>query len=124
MTDALTHERAVAMLPGDDLRVAREFYVNRLGFTVTFEVTDDGRDGLLGLIRGTIELTIDCPMEGHGRQACVSLRVLNADAYYAEWHPQVTIRRPPRNEPWGGRTFDVEDPFGNTLFVIGPVPEG
>jgi hypothetical protein len=51
----------------------------------------------MGLIRGTIELTIDCPMSGHGRHACVSLRVSSADALYR----------------------------GNSIFVIGPVaPEG
>ena len=30
------------------------------------------------------------------------------------------IRRPPKNEYWGARTFDVIDPFGNTIFVMGP----
>ena len=32
-------ERAVPVLPADDLGVAREFYVDRLGFRVTFEAT-------------------------------------------------------------------------------------
>jgi uncharacterized glyoxalase superfamily protein PhnB len=66
-------------------------------------------------------LTLDCPMSGHGREACVSLEVEDADAYYDEWLPHVEIRRPPRNEEWGARTFDVIDPFGNTIFVMGPV---
>jgi hypothetical protein len=26
----------------------------------------------------------------------------------------------PKNESWGARTFDVIDPFGNTIFVMGP----
>jgi membrane protease subunit HflC len=43
-----------------------------------------------------------------------------ADAYYDEWRGRVEIRRPPRNEVWGARTFDVIDPFGNTIFVMGP----
>jgi len=60
-------------------------------------------------------------MSGQGREACVSLQVDNADAYYDEWRDRVEIRRPPMNEPWGARTFDVIDPFGNTIFVIGPV---
>jgi len=33
---------------------------------------------------------------------------------------RTTVRRPPRDEEWGGRTFDLVDPFGNTIFVIGP----
>ena len=114
-------ERAVPVLPVDDLDVAKKFYVDALGFEVTFEATDDGKAGLLGVRRGTIALTLDCPMEGHGRDACVSLEVESADRYYNEWNPRTAIRRPPRNEEWGGRTFDVIDPFGNTLFVVGPV---
>lgn len=39
-------------------------------------------------------------MKGHGRGACVSLHV---------------------DEEWGARTFDLLDPSGNTLFVMGPV---
>lgn len=113
-------ERAIPILPADDLRTAREFYVDRLGFGVRFEVTEDGTQGLIGLERGGISLTIDCPMRGHGREACVSLEVDDADKYYEQWHSKVEIRRPPKNETWGARTFDVIDPFGNTLFVMGP----
>lgn len=118
-------ERAVPILPGDDLAAAKAFYAGKLGFTVQYEATEDGRNGIMGLERGTIELTIDCPMTGHGRNACASLRVNSADALYEEWRGQVAIGRRPVNEPWGGRTFSVHDPFGNTIFVIGPVvPEG
>ena len=114
-------ERAVPILPVDDLRVAKEFYVDKLGFTVGFEATDDGTNGLLGVERGSICLTLDSPMPGHGREACVSLQVDSADAYYDEWKERgVAIRQPPKNEPWDARTFDVIDPFGNTIFVIGP----
>jgi tRNA threonylcarbamoyl adenosine modification protein YjeE len=114
-------ERAVPILPTDDLAVARTFYVDGLGFSVSFDTSDDGRTGLLGLARGTIRLTLDCPMAGHGRAACVALEVADADAYYREWSGQVRVLRAPRDEPWGARTFDLLDPSGNTLFVIGPL---
>lgn len=114
-------EKTIPILPADDLRIAREFYVDRLGFAVRFEATEEGTRGLLGLERGTILLTLDCPMSGHGREACVSLQVDDADKYYEEWRPRVEIRRPPRDETWGARTFDVIDPFGNTIFVMGPM---
>ena len=113
-------ERAVPVLPVDDLRVAREFYVDKLGFEVTFEASEDGKSGLLGVRRGTIALTLDCPMEGHGRDACVTLEVESADRYYDEWRSRTEIRHPPKDEAWGARTFDVIDPFGNTIFVMGP----
>lgn len=113
-------ERAVPILPADDLALARAFYVNGLGFQVTFEMSPDGRTGMLGLIRGGIALTIDAPMSGHGRAACVALEVEDADAYYAEWSARVPVLRAPRDEEWGARTFDLLDPAGNTLFVMGP----
>lgn len=117
-------ERAIPILPADDLAQARAWYVDGLGFEVTFEASDNGRTGLMGLARGTIRLTIDCPMEGHGRKACVALEVHDADQYYAEWSAKVAVLRPPRDEAWGARTFDVVDPFGNTIFVMGPLASG
>ena len=50
-------ERAVPVLPADDLRVAKDFYATKLGFRVLFEASDDGKSGLLGLARGTIQIT-------------------------------------------------------------------
>ncbi len=114
-------ERAIPILPADDLAAAKTFYVDKLGFKITFAVSENGHTGLLGLARGTIELTLDNPMEGHGRNACVSLQVDDTDAYYREWSAKVPVLRAPKNEPWGARTFDLLDPFGNTLFVMGPI---
>lgn len=113
-------ERAVPILPADDLGVAREFY-EKLGFHATFESTSDGKSGIMGVERGSIALTIDAPMSGHGRDACVSLWVDDADAYYREWSAKVSIEHPPRDEYWNARTFSVHDPAGNTIFVIGPL---
>ena len=76
--------------------------------------------GLLGLARGSIQITLDSPMDGHGRNACVSLEVDDADAYFQVWSQKADVLRPPKNESWGARTFDLLDPFGNTIFVIGP----
>jgi uncharacterized glyoxalase superfamily protein PhnB len=112
--------RAVAILPGDDIEAARAFYAGALGFSVRFEHSADGHTGLLGLERGSMQLTIDCPMAGHGRQVCVAFEVDSADRYYEEWKGRVAIASPPKDEPWGARTFEVTDPSGNTIFVIGP----
>ncbi len=115
-------ERAIPILPADDLAAAKTFYVDNLGFKVTFEVSENGHTGLLGLALGTIELTLDSPMEGHGRNACVSLQVDDTDAYYREWSLKAHVLRAPKNEDWGSRTFDLSDPSGNTIFVMGPIP--
>lgn len=113
-------ERAVPVLPVDDLATARQFYVNGLGFEVSFESTADGKSGLRGVRRGSIAITLDSPMDGLGRKACASLEVERADRYYDEWRQRVSVPRPPRNEDWGARTFSVIDPFDNTIFVMGP----
>src|SRR5688572_21694637 len=115
-------ELAVPIIPVEDLDVAKHFYVDQLGFSVGWEYRDDaGKEGLLGVQRGGMKITLDCPMSGHGRDACVSLEVENADGYYTEWSGRgVAIKRPPKNEEWDARTFSVIDPFGNTIFVIGP----
>jgi uncharacterized glyoxalase superfamily protein PhnB len=52
----------------------------------------------------------------------VALEVESADRYHEEWRQRVRINQPPRDEEWGARTFGVTDPFGNTIFVIGPLP--
>lgn len=116
-----TVDRAIPHLPADDLRIAREFYVTKLGFQVAYEASEDGKGGILGLKRGGMQIIVDSPMEGHGRNACVSLEVEDADAYFNEWSTSVVVLRPPRNEVWGARTFDLLDLFGNTLFVMGPI---
>jgi uncharacterized glyoxalase superfamily protein PhnB len=115
-------ELAVPVLPVDDIEVAKRFYVDQLGFSKNWEYRDEsGKEGLLGVQRGGMKITLDCPMSGHGRDACVSLEVESADAYYEEWKARgVEIKRPPKNEEWGARTFGITDPFGNTIFVMGP----
>jgi methylmalonyl-CoA/ethylmalonyl-CoA epimerase len=113
-------DRAIPVLPTDDIAAAKTFYVDGLGFRVTWEASDDGHTGLLGLARGEMHLTLDCPMDGHGRHACVSLHVDDVDAYFAEWSARVAVPAAPANQDWGARTFSVHDPSGNTLFVLGP----
>ena len=114
-------DRAVPILPTDDLDAARRFYVDGLGFSVRFTATEDGHTGLIGVERGGIALTLDSPMDGHGRYAAVAIEVSDADALYTEWSARVPVKRAPHDEPWGARTFDLSDPSGNTLFVIGPL---
>ena len=62
-------ERAVPVLPVENLAQAKRFYVDGLGFEVTFEVCNDDGSGLMGVKRGSIAITLDCPMSGHGRDA-------------------------------------------------------
>ena len=45
----------------------------------------------------------------------------DADADFDEWSSEVDVLRGPKNVDWGARTFDLLDPFGNTIFVMGPL---
>ncbi|CAN5710176.1 N/A [soil metagenome] len=114
-------ERAIPNLPADDLYVAKDFYVSKLGFSLMYEATVDGKSGVMGVQRGGFVLHIDAPMSGHGRNVVVTLEVDDTDALYDQWRSQVELDRPPRNEEWGGRTFGVTDPFGNLLYAVGPL---
>ena len=112
---------AVANLPSSDLAVAKDFYVNKLGFQVLFESTEDGHSGLIGLERDGMRINLDSPMEGHGRNVCVSIEVEDIDTLYNEWSASVGMVEPPTIQPWGARTFGFGDPDGNTVFVLGPI---
>lgn len=83
-------ERAVPVLPVSDLQVARDFYVDRLGFQIRFEASPDGRTGLLGVQRS--------PSPSIARWMAMGV---------------TPARRSKWREP-------MLDPFGNTLFVSGP----
>jgi catechol 2,3-dioxygenase-like lactoylglutathione lyase family enzyme len=113
--------RAVPNLPAADLMLAKAFYVEMLGFSVVFEaVSSDGdRSGLVGLEREGMRINVDAPMDGHGRLACVSLEVEDLDGMYEEWSERVTGIAAPVLQEWGARTFELADPDGNTIFVLG-----
>ncbi len=56
-------ERAGAVLPGDDLRIAKEFYLGKLGFKLQWEDSADGQKGIMGLERrgSSSPSTARCP---------------------------------------------------------------
>ena len=60
-------ELAIPILPADDLRTAREFYVDGLGFDVRFEATEDGTTGLLGLATGARCALSPAPRQSYPR---------------------------------------------------------
>ena len=103
-------ERAVPVLPVNDLTAARTFYVDGLGFEVSFEATEDGKSGLLGVRRGAIAITLDSPMDGHGRDACVSLEVESADRYYEEWRTRSARETPTEKRGMGWSHFRRHGP--------------
>ena len=112
---------AVPNLPASDLGVAKQFYVDLLGFKVVFESTEDGHSGIIGLERDGMRINIDSPMEGHGRKACVSLEVDDTESLWLKWSSVVDSIEPPIRQPWGGTTFELQDPDENTIFVMSSI---
>ncbi len=110
---------AVPNLPSSDLFVAKQFYVEALGFVVVFESSEDGHSGIMGLEREGMRVNVDSPMDGHGRKVCVSLEVDDVNSLYHEWSARLEGLQPPVNQPWGARTFGFQDPDDNTVFVLG-----
>lgn len=110
---------AVANLPAADLSVAKQFYVDVLGFAVVFEASEDGHSGIVGLEREGMRINLDAPMDGHGRQACVSLEVDDINRLYSEWSSKLVGIHPPVKQAWGASTFEFQDPDDNTVFVLG-----
>ena len=115
---------SLRFIPVEDLEKAKQHYIDGLGFRISFEghYQHGSEEGtILGLERGKIQINIDHPMPGHGRDVCICLEVKDVDALYEEWRSSVEIKEPPEDQAWGRRTFGVTDPFGNGFYVLGPL---
>lgn len=98
---------------------ARAFYVDWLGFTVTFEHRFGPDMPLyLGVARDGVELHLS---EHHGDTTPgtrIRFAVSDIDALYAELksRPYANMRpAPPQERPWGEQDMTVTDPFGNKI---------
>ena len=100
-----------------DLEKSRAFY-ERLG--ASFGDVGPGQ-GIINATLGESRLIFEV---GHANPAgagpIMLVDVPDADAMYAELQAEgVTIDDPPVDEPWG-RRFNVRDPSGNTIALLGP----
>ena len=106
------------VLPCRDVRAAIEFYVDKLGFTLSFQDASD--PGYAGVRRDAVELHLQWhdPQEWE-RVERPSLRFLVADvvALHDElkgkgvFHESTALR----DTPWGTREFAFYDPNQNGL---------
>ncbi|HEX3814553.1 MAG TPA: VOC family protein [Mycobacteriales bacterium] len=113
-----------------DVAVACEFYVAKLGFTVAFTYGEPPfygqvkRDGVSLNLR-----QIDEPVfAGDVRERAQLLSATIVLGGSSELHrlfleyqsAGVVFHQPLRQEPWGARTFIIQDPDGNLLLFAGP----
>jgi catechol 2,3-dioxygenase-like lactoylglutathione lyase family enzyme len=108
---------ATFVLAVRDLDVAREFYIEKLGFIEEMAV-----DGWSFLRRGACEVRLGhCP-EAVSIAACgdhswfAHLHVSDADALYAEYASAgVPVWQELEDKPWGFREFGISTPDGHKI---------
>lgn len=123
----------MAMIYVDSVEQAREFYVDRLGFTHMMGML--GKDGQLDFCTvslGGARIMLMRPAQGMtGTNATTGkrpvelyLEVGDVDAYFEQLRKQkVKVSTPLTEQWWGDRTFTIQDPFGYTIWFYQNVAE-
>ncbi|MCC6409370.1 MAG: VOC family protein [Planctomycetes bacterium] len=116
----------VPIFTTDRIREAREFWVDKLGFQVSFD--HDHYLGLRAGAKGAPEIAFmrpdaEWPDAFDGRGASFSIEVEDADRECERLRALgVPIVAEPKDQPWGSRGFVALDPNGIVLFVSHPIP--
>ena len=119
--------RSVPVLPVSDLRAARLWYEQALGFETTYLHNDPPQDpdgNYAALQREGVQLALVLqeppypePWHTPGTQN-VTIYVLDAERLYAEVLARgVEVSRPLQREAWGAKAFALRDPSGNQVYV-------
>lgn len=124
----MDYKRLVPLITVENMAASVDFFVQRLGFSVVFD-----SEGFVSLrhASGDLELGFmrpvgdESPFVGHG--VTYGLEVEDVEAEYRRICIEgVDTDGPPRDNPWGDRSFTVIDPNGIALHihqVIEPAPE-
>lgn len=105
-----------------DIDVAKDFYVNKLGFRIQVEMPLPGGNQfvMVSPIAGGSSLVFSLPMPGrqHTPISSISFETDDVQATYDELVAGgVTFPKPPADTPWGGVEAVFEDPFGNRFML-------
>jgi catechol 2,3-dioxygenase-like lactoylglutathione lyase family enzyme len=110
-----------------DIEVSCRFYVNQLGFKIGFSYgkphfyTQVLRDGGRLNLRKVGGPVFDTTFRERERDAISATLILDdAKPLFLEFQKAgVTFHQPLKTEPWGARTFIVQDPDGNLICFAG-----
>ena len=97
---------------------AREFYIDFLGFEVTFEHRFEPNTPLyLGLRFGDCELHVSEHFEDATPGSSVRISIQDVAGYCAALNAKTYRHARPgyQDQPWGMRDMTISDPFGNRL---------
>lgn len=104
----------------------RAFYTEALGFEVSFDHAH--YLGLRAGGKGSPEIGFmlpdaDAPVEFDGKGIWFGLSVADADREHARLaEAGVTVLQPPADQPWGARSFVIQDPNGVVISISHPIP--
>jgi catechol 2,3-dioxygenase-like lactoylglutathione lyase family enzyme len=110
-----------------DIDAASAFYVDKLGFTVVLSYGEPPFWAQVARDRGCLNLrAVDMPVFDSGFRSrepdavAATLALDEAEPLFLEFQKAgVAFRQTLRTEPWGARTFIVEDPDGNLIAFAG-----
>lgn len=111
----ISFQQLYPILGTRDTEAAIRFYVERLGFSLTFK---DGSvpTNYIALRRGGVEIHMQFQYEYEMAAARLRIRVDDPDALDAEFRARgVAIETPLRDTPWATREFALYDLDGNAL---------
>lgn len=113
-----------------DINRSCRFFVEKLGFSITFSYGEPpyyaqvGRDGARLNLRRVEAPLIGSTVRDHEELLAASLTVATADEIkllFLEFQSaSVAFHQTLKKQPWGSRNFIVKDPDGNLLLFAGP----
>ncbi|MEM9462781.1 MAG: VOC family protein [Myxococcota bacterium] len=112
-------KRLVPLITVEDIEASVRFFVDRLGFDTVFvsegfvSLRHQRGDLQLGFLR---PLGDEAPFRGHGLTYGLEVDDVEAE-YHRLCHQGVDTDGPPRDNPWGDRSFTVIDPNGIALHI-------
>ena len=109
-------EKIVPVLQIDDGAIAKQFYVDKLGFKLDFEWRHEpGFPVVMGIKSGELYLHLSEHGKGHpGTEIYIFIDDITV------WHRQcvsndVAIENGPEQKPWGNTEMLIKDPHRNAL---------
>lgn len=128
-----SNAQLMAMIYVDSVEQAREFYVDKLGFTHMMGML--GKDGQMDFCTvslGGARIMLMRAVEGlsgtnlttQKRPVELYMEVADVDAYYEQVKKEkVKAATPLTDQWWGDRTFTIQDPFGYQVWFFQAVSE-